>query len=54
MRALPGSDSHSEDEERPAVCLVALCGDERDVAAFETERIRAQLEKFVFTQFLIN
>jgi len=36
VRALPDSDPHSEDEGRPAVCLVALCGDERDVTTFET------------------
>jgi len=36
VRALPDGNSHSENEERPAVCLVALCGDERDVAALKT------------------
>jgi len=35
-RALPDSEPHSMDAERPAVCLVVLCGNDRDVAAFET------------------
>jgi len=35
-RALPDSEPHFMDAGRPAVCLVALCGDDRDVAAFET------------------
>ena len=34
-QALPDSDSHSTDAERPAVSLIALCGDDRDVAAFK-------------------
>jgi len=31
-RALPDSEPHSMDAERPAVCLVVLCGNDRDVA----------------------